>query len=87
MKHMISTFTQTRKIRLLALCLLTFIPVFAILLSLGSTFLTEAHGGDSTLIHACKDSRGRVTIVGGSENCNVNETAYVWPEAAGEQGS
>ncbi len=38
-----------------------------------------AHGGDTTLIHACvKTSSGSVRIVGANDTCNGNETALDW---------
>ncbi len=34
--------------------------------------------GDSSLIHACKDSRGRLTVVAPTDSCNQYETQVTW---------
>lgn len=38
----------------------------------------SAHGGDTTLIHACVGSAGGVRIVDASAACKTNETAIDW---------
>ena len=79
MKHKQLPFIKARKNHLIILTLLTIVPVFAILLSLGSRFIAEAtHNGDASLIHVCKDTRGGVTIVGDSDSCNTGETEVTW---------
>lgn len=56
------------------------VPLLAFLFSIGSTFVQANWGswGDNSLIHACKDQRGRVTIVSSSDSCNQNESEITW---------
>src|SRR5712692_8212971 len=52
--------------------------VFVLALA-GFTPAVYAHGGDSTLIHACvTKSSGEVKIVGVNASCKNNETAVDW---------
>lgn len=61
--------------------LFIFLPVFLCLFFIASTLIVQASWGtwgNSSLIHACKDTRGRVTIVSSSDSCNQNETQVTW---------
>lgn len=40
--------------------------------------MVGAYGGDSALIHGCKDARGRLTVIGENDSCNASETAVDW---------
>lgn len=60
---------------------LAFIPALAALIYLGSQLIAHASfgiWGDSSLVHACEDSRGRITIVAAGASCNTNETQVTW---------
>jgi hypothetical protein len=48
----------------------------------------HAHGGDTSLVHACVHNNGGVRIVGPSDNCNTPEIARHWSIAGpiGPQG-
>jgi hypothetical protein len=53
----------------------------------GITPAVYAHGGDSTLIHACVNtSSGEVKIVGASDSCKKHEAAVDWPATAAAAG-
>ncbi len=56
--------------------------VFVLALT-GVTPVVYAHGGGTTLIHACvNNSSGEVKIVGANASCKNNETALHWPSMA-----
>lgn len=60
-----------------------------ILLSLVSVTFVSAHGGNTTLIHACvSNSSGEIKIVGANTNCPSNYRALDWniQGPAGQQG-
>jgi hypothetical protein len=57
------------------------------LAALGLVTFASAHGGDTSLIHACvKDNNGGIHIVGADEQCKNNETALDWNQT-GSQGA
>jgi len=67
--------------------------VLGILLgSMGATALVSAHGGDTTLIHACvKNNTGAIRVIGANGTCSSNETPLDWriqgePGPVGPQG-
>lgn len=56
---------------------LAFIPAIAALIYFGSKLVAHASfgtWGDTSLVHACEDARGRITIVAAGATCNTNET-------------
>ena len=56
------------------------------LAALGVTSLAGAHGGDTSLIHACvNNSSGTIKIVGANDECKKNESALDWNQT-GIQG-
>jgi hypothetical protein len=60
-----------------------------VLISLVSVTLVSAHGGNTTLIHACvSNSSGEIKIVGANANCPSNYRALDWniQGPAGQQG-
>lgn len=56
------------------------LPVILSLFTLATTLARASWGtwGDASLIHACKDARGRITIVSSSDTCNQNESQITW---------
>ena len=60
-----------------------------VLISLLSVTLVSAHGGNTSLIHACvSNSSGEIKIVGANANCPSNYRALDWniQGPAGQQG-
>jgi hypothetical protein len=52
-----------------------------------ATPVVYAHGGDTTLIHACvMNNNGNVRIVGANTSCRNNETAVDWPGTSATPG-
>jgi hypothetical protein len=44
----------------------------------GLVSTAAAHGGDTTVVHACVKDNGNVRIIGASEDCKAQETAQHW---------
>lgn len=58
-----------------------------ILLGTGASALVSAHGGNTTLIHACvNNNMGAIRIIGPNDTCANNETPLDW-RIQGEPGS
>lgn len=54
-----------------------------VMLFVGATFV-NAHGGDSTMIHACVlPSSGTMRIIGANEQCKTNEVPLDWSTQGG----
>jgi hypothetical protein len=58
--------------------LITIISVFTLLNYAHLVTASFGTWGDSSLIHACKNSRGGVALVGSSDSCNGDETQVTW---------
>jgi hypothetical protein len=57
------------------------IPIIVALFFTSATYLVKASfgtWGNTSLIHACKDNRGRIAIVSTTDSCNNNETQLTW---------
>ena len=64
-----------------------FLGLVFVLALAGFTPAVYAHGGDSTLVHACVNkSSGEVKIVGVNASCKNNETAVDWPRTSAALG-
>lgn len=54
----------------------------------GAQFLVKAHGGDTSLIHACvRTNNGTIRIVGANEACQNNESPLDWSQSVSQQSS
>ena len=66
------------------------VVLHVVLISLVSVTLASAHGGNTSLIHACvSNSSGEIKIVGANSNCPSNYRALDWniQGPAGQQGA
>lgn len=57
------------------------IPMIIVLLGIGFTHLVKASfgtWGDTSLINACENERGGVTVVSPGDSCKTNETQVTW---------
>jgi hypothetical protein len=76
-KKLLQNLSQKRRVVVFSL-------VFLLLLSflyVNFNHIVEASfgsWGDSSLIHACKNSRGGIAIVGAGDTCNTNESQLAW---------
>lgn len=79
-KKMLSLLTRYKKYIFVSFLI---IPVIVLAVFAGTALYNIARAsfgswGDNSLVHACKDARGRVTIVGSGDSCNQNETQVTW---------
>jgi hypothetical protein len=56
----------------------TFLLLIFLLIAKFDVLASFGSWGDNSLIHACKDQQGKVTIVGSSDSCAPNETQVTW---------
>lgn len=79
-KKTLSSIIYNKRYNFIAIFAISAIIVFSLF---GSTIYNIARAsfgtrGDTSLIHACKNSRGGIALVNSTDSCNQNETQVTW---------
>lgn len=78
MKTVVLGMARSHKFYFLTSLILTPIFLFFFVTSIMPVQASFGSWGDTSLVHGCKDGRGRLTVVDSTGSCNQNETQTTW---------